>query len=151
MAKKGVKLKSEAIELDMTPMIDMSFQLIAFFMILINFSESEQYQKVQLPSSVLAKPAEKPFDFPVTIHLTKDGIAVLGGQEVAINSLGPFLAREAEAAEAAFQGKKTVKEAATIIVRAHKDCATGNVQKLIEICQKNRFEKFVLRAQEEGD
>ena len=41
----------EFVELDYTPMIDMTFQLIAFFMILINFSDAEQDQRVQLPSS----------------------------------------------------------------------------------------------------
>ena len=37
-----MKLKArgaEFVEIDYTPMIDMTFQLIAFFMILINFSE----------------------------------------------------------------------------------------------------------------
>ncbi|MEM1303854.1 MAG: biopolymer transporter ExbD, partial [Planctomycetota bacterium] len=36
----------EAAEGDMTPMIDMTFQLIAFFMVLINFSEVEQDQRI---------------------------------------------------------------------------------------------------------
>ena len=42
----------------MTPMIDMTFQLIAFFMVLINFSEVEQDQRITLPASELAKPPE---------------------------------------------------------------------------------------------
>ena len=32
---------ADMVELDYTPMIDMTFQLIAFFMILINFSDAE--------------------------------------------------------------------------------------------------------------
>ena len=51
---------------DLTPMIDMTFQLIAFFMVLVNFAESEQNEKVLLPSSELAKPPEKaPDDYLV--------------------------------------------------------------------------------------
>ena len=38
----------------MTPMIDMTFQLIAFFMVLINFTEADQNQAINLPSSELA-------------------------------------------------------------------------------------------------
>lgn len=34
---------------DMTPMIDMTFQLIAFFMVLINFAEGDQDQRIKLP------------------------------------------------------------------------------------------------------
>ena len=35
------------VELDYTPMIDMTFQLIAFFMILINFSDAEVDDRVR--------------------------------------------------------------------------------------------------------
>ena len=40
--------------MDMTPMIDVTFQLIAFFMFVLNFSEVDQDQRVNLPSSELA-------------------------------------------------------------------------------------------------
>ena len=45
-----------AAEADLTPMIDMTFQLIAFFMVLVNFSETEADARVVLPESELAKP-----------------------------------------------------------------------------------------------
>ena len=56
---------------DLTPMIDMTFQLIAFFMVLINFSEADQNQLITLPTSELAKPPDAPFDHPIFIHLQK--------------------------------------------------------------------------------
>ena len=49
------KIESGVHEGDLTPMIDMTFQLIAFFMVLINFTQSEQNERVQLPLSELAK------------------------------------------------------------------------------------------------
>ena len=52
------KAQPESPELDMTPMIDMTFQLIAFFMVLLNFGESEIDARIKLPSSQLAKPPE---------------------------------------------------------------------------------------------
>ena len=51
---------------DLTPMIDMTFQLIAFFMVLINFSQAEQNDKIELPLSELAKPPEGRLEHPVT-------------------------------------------------------------------------------------
>lgn len=79
------KKKSEGIlEGDLTPMIDMTFQLIAFFMVLINFSQAEQNEKIQLPDSQLAKPPEGPLEFPITIHLTTDSTAIIGASEVPI-------------------------------------------------------------------
>ena len=56
----------------MTPMIDMTFQLIAFFMVLINFSDVEQDQRVNLPASELAKPPDTAYDEPITMQMTAD-------------------------------------------------------------------------------
>lgn len=140
------KKKTEGIlEGDLTPMIDMTFQLIAFFMVLINFSQAEQNEQIQLPDSELAKPPEGPIESPITIHLTKRGDAIIGTQEVPIVALGPILTKEKTIL--ASQGKGAGD--ATIIIRAHKDAETGRVQELIQKCQENNFEKFALRAKED--
>ena len=43
-------------EVDMTPMIDIVFQLIAFFMVISNFEQTQADQRVRLPEDVLAQP-----------------------------------------------------------------------------------------------
>jgi len=53
---------------DMTPMIDMTFQLIAFFMVLVNFADADQNERIRLPSSELAKPPDRPFESPITLN-----------------------------------------------------------------------------------
>ena len=58
-------------EMDMTPMIDVTFQLIAFFMFVLNFSEVDQDQRINLPSSELARPPDVAYDEPLTIQLTE--------------------------------------------------------------------------------
>ena len=130
---------------DMTPMIDMTFQLIAFFMVLINFSQGEQNERIQLPDSELAKPPEAPLEYPITLHLTKEGSVIIGGEEVSIEGLAPYLVREANVLE--IQGKPLSD--ATLIIRGHREAQTGRVQELIRKCQENRFEKFALRAKED--
>ena len=130
----------------MTPMIDMTFQLIAFLMVMVNFSEIDQNANVVLPVSELAKPADKPLESPITLHVLKGGEVILGGQAVQIEGLKALLGREASALHA--QNKS--EGDATIIIRAHKDCPTGKVQDVIKACQENKFEKFALRAQEEN-
>ena len=52
------KKVTQILEGDLTPMIDMTFLLIAFFMLLINFSEVDRAEEIMLPSSMLAKPPE---------------------------------------------------------------------------------------------
>ena len=138
------KKQTEVTQGDLTPMIDMTFQLIAFFMVLINFTQSEQDQRVQLPDSSLAKPAELPLDHPVIIHLAEDGEAIYSGLKIPIGGLGPYLQKEIRALD--FSGEGV--EAATIVIRAHRFCQAGRVQELIEECQEVGFENFALRAQE---
>jgi biopolymer transport protein ExbD len=129
---------------DLTPMIDMTFQLIAFFMVLVNFSEAEQDQRVKLPESELAKPPEAPFEEPITLQMTKDGTIILHGDEYVMNQMDRRMLREREILKSI--GKSPSD--ATIIVRAHEDCPTGKVQELIKICQMQQFDRFALRAKE---
>ncbi|MCA9248676.1 MAG: biopolymer transporter ExbD, partial [Planctomycetales bacterium] len=90
-----VRKKDEGVlEGDLTPMIDMTFQLIAFFMVLVNFSDAEQDQRIKLPSSELAKPPDAPFEEPRYLQLTKDDTVLFAGDEVGVDALEPVLQRE---------------------------------------------------------
>jgi biopolymer transport protein ExbD len=136
----------KTLDIDMTPMIDMTFQLIAFFMILINFDASEQDERIQLPSSQLAKPPEAPLEAPITIQLTKKGEVIVGGQPYANpEAIRPILNNERYVLESQDRSAGS----ATIVIRAHKDAKTGVVQNLIKVCQQAEFEKFTLRAKED--
>ncbi len=81
-------------EMDMTPMIDMTFQLIAFFMVLLNFSETEQDARIKLPSSELAKPPEMALESPLVLQLTNDDRVIFGGELLSIPELGGPLRNE---------------------------------------------------------
>ena len=133
------------VEADLTPMIDMTFQLIAFFMVLINFSQSEQNDKVVLPTSELAKPVDAPLDFPIIVHLTRDGTVVVGGNEIPIDALRTTMAPEL--AMLKLEGKTAAD--ANIIIRGHQTVPGGRVQDLIKRCQDLGFERFALRVKEE--
>jgi biopolymer transport protein ExbD len=139
------KKKSEGIqEGDLTPMIDMTFQLIAFFMVLINFTQSEQNDKVQLPISDLAKPPQEAMEFPITIHVTASGTAIIGGREVPGIGLKPLLRNEAQILTL----MKHSPSDASIVIRGHRETATGKIQDIIKICQEVGFDQFTLRAKE---
>jgi len=131
----------------MTPMIDMAFQLIAFFMVVINFAGAEQNERIRLPESELAKPPEVPFEMPITLQLTKEGTVLLVGEEVPVANLKPPLRREKEIIE--YRGGKPSD--VTVIIRADARAPTGVVQELIRACQETGFEKFALRAKQQED
>ena len=50
------KIEMGFTEPDMTPMIDIVFQLLTFFMIAINFENTKADERVKLPKDTLAKP-----------------------------------------------------------------------------------------------
>ena len=130
-------------DIDMTPMIDMTFQLITFFMFVMNFSEAEQDDRVQLPLSQLAKPVEGAMDTPITLQLTSDGTIIYAGELVAVPDIGVHLERE----KAVMLDAGKEPNSATVIVRADGRSKTGDVQEIIRRCQEKGFEKFALRAQ----
>ena len=130
-------------DIDMTPMIDMTFQLITFFMFVMNFSEAEQDDRIQLPMSQLAKPVDGPVEKPITLQLANNGSVIYAGEMIGLRDVGGYLEREKSVMISASKEPST----ATVIVRADGRSTTGDVQDLIKICQEKGFEKFVLRAQ----
>jgi biopolymer transport protein ExbD len=131
---------------DMTPMIDMTFQLIAFFMVLINFADGDQDQRIKLPSSELAKPPDAPVEAPLILQLTEEGNVLLGGDKVPIGDMSRYLGTEADIIQR--QQKKPAD--VSVIIRADRGTKTGLVQELIKKCQERGFEKFSLRAKQEA-
>lgn len=138
--------KPETMEADLTPMIDMVFQLIAFFMVLISFAQTEAHDRVQLPSSVLVKPPEAPLDFPIVVHVGEDGAIYVGGDTYTHETLSNRLRSELAVLKA--QGELEVSDA-TVVIRAHRNVAAGEVQEVIRVAQDQQLINFALRVKED--
>jgi biopolymer transport protein ExbD len=133
-------------EPDMTPMIDVTFQLIAFFMFVLNFSDAETDERIRLPLSQLAKPPETASEQPLTLQLSRSGTVFITGDEVPVDKIKPYLLREVQLLER----QKKDKANTTVIIRGDAIVETGKVQQLIKYCQDAGFEKFSLRAKQKG-
>jgi len=142
MAKRGSR-EVESTEIDLTPMIDVVFQLLTFFMLTLNFSQAVQDERIQLPVSELAKPPEGATADPITLQLMRDGMVIYAGEPVPVRDMGGYLENEKRAMISA--GKEP--NAATVIIRADGRAKTGEVQDLIKVCQEKGFDKFVFRAE----
>lgn len=143
-----MRVKSRKVDLaegDLTPMIDMTFQLIAFFMVLINFAQTEANDNVVLPRSRLVKPPEVPLEFPIILHVAQDGQVFLGGDDYTAETLRIGLQRELSVIKA--EGKSV--DDANVIIRAHQDCAAGEVQEIIRVAQDEQLTNFALRVKED--
>lgn len=144
---------SAPLEPDMTPMIDMTFMLIAFFMVLINFSEADQNQAVTVPSSELAKPPEDPIESPLFLHVTNledDRYIFFGGQKLSPQELHDALYKEKLIID---DDPERSVGSTNIIIRGDRAAKTGRVQKVIAVCQMPDlgFERFMFRAKWEKE
>jgi len=151
--KYAAKAASELPKVDMTPMIDVVFQLMSFFLFVLSFSGAEQNEAIRLPASELAKPPQAPPESPLTLQLTSQGNVIFGGQENppdqdALQWLRPKLLVERQII-ARTPGRSVAE--ATIIIRADRGAKTGRVQELMQLCQERAigFQKFKLRAKQE--
>lgn len=137
---------TQILEGDLTPMIDMTFQLIAFFMLLINFSEVDRAEEITLPSSALAIPPEVRPDFQIIMNLEPGGTVIFHGQRIPeVDLMNPILKQQINAA-----AREGVVDPAKIavIIRSHEDTPTGLVQELIAKCQESELQSFRLRVKE---
>lgn len=144
MARLKSKMDISA-EGDMTPMIDMTFQLIAFFMILINFAEDNNNQTIKLPASELARPAEAPPDDPIVLQMNSVGQILITGDFTNLAEVKRKLTTKAQFIR---RQKKDPKNS-NIIIRADGRAATKSVRELINVCQELGFENYTLRAKSE--
>ena len=112
-------------------------------MFVMNFSEAEQDDRIQLPMSQLAKPVDGPVEKPITLQLANNGSVIYAGEMIGLRDVGGYLEQEKSVMIDA--GNEPAE--ATVIVRADGRAKTGEVQEIIKICQEKGFEKFALRAQ----
>lgn len=150
MKTPKVSVKFE--EPDMTPMIDIVFQLLTFFMIAINFENTQADERVKLPKDMLAKPPEVRPDNELVLNVGYEKAGAQGrpvvfytGSEIPIARMLPSLQQEARIFE---QTKVNLKDV-TVVIRASAEVPTGEVQELIKLCQEAKFEKFALKATQE--
>lgn len=142
-------------EPDMTPMIDCTFQLITFFMIVTNFEQTKADERVKLPADQMAKPPAlvKKDELVLNIGFRRDGkgnktdalpYVFWNGTEVRVEEMKPNFEREAKLTSAK-HGKDKIRDT-TITIRADSDTPTGLVQEAIKLAQESGYEKFTFKA-----
>src|SRR3972149_206773 len=136
-------LSTDQPQVDMTPMIDMTFQLIAFFMVALNFSQVEQDQRINLPLSELARPPASPYAEPLTVQMTADEAILFAGDQMSLGALQDALLREAQIIKA-YPNKKPSD--VTVIIRADRLAKTGRGQEGIQMCQRAGCDTVALRG-----
>ena len=133
------KNKREGIRsnVDMTPMIDIVFQLILFFLVSTTFATLPGI-KLNLPQS---HTAESTSLMGITITADDSGVLYFNDKEVSMEALGNELL--------AFDTGKTKKEEFPISLEADSDVTNGTVVKLFDVIRENGYCVINLRTTSE--
>jgi biopolymer transport protein ExbD len=123
MRKSKVRNKGEAPKLEMTPMIDVVFQLLIFFLVTLKQEDILSKLEVSRPAPETRPPPEVPPDL-LTITVYKDGY-VLQGRRVSLDHLDRQLTRLAQ------YSKKL-----SVVIKCTGDSPHRHLVKLLDVCAK---------------
>ncbi len=113
--------------LDVTPIVDVVFNLLIFFAVTLNFAVNAGLD-IKLPSAASAKPVETK---EITINLTKDGNIFYNDTKIEVESLAPKLR--------AIENKKSV-----VVIRADGLVPHGKVVKVIDIAKSEGLSRLAI-------
>ncbi len=150
----STELKAEP---NLTPLLDVVFQLITFFMLVMNFSNENYDQRVHLPVAGSARPVEDDthIEDRLVLNVDQDGHLLIGGEVQPLHKAIQTIKHEADLVKLNLKAGGIKLDASgtlptTIVLRADKETSFSSVLGLIKACQANGFRKFALKAMTSG-
>ena len=135
-------------EPNLTPILDMVFQLITFFMLVINFKSASLDLSLRLPIVGSARPVDtKGMEDLLILNITQEGKLIVYGIPKDIDS---YIAGEAQATRWAFRPKLDLQPGdelpSMVVIRADEATPFKLLNRVIKACQDNGFRNFALKA-----
>lgn len=134
-------------EPNLVPMLDLVFQLITFFMLVINFKAALTDFKVKLPVLGSAAPIEwDASNSPLILNVDLDGQVFVYGKPVEVEN---FVATQARLTKDRLRDDERAAggELPTpVVIRAHREIPFASLNRVIKVCQQNGYRKFSLSA-----
>jgi biopolymer transport protein ExbD len=149
MAGLHQALKAEP---NLTPMLDMVFQLVTFFMLVINFKAASLDTSLQLPVIGSALPIESGQSDVLVLNIMRDGKLRMYGE---IRDVENCIAQEARTARQSAGGVGSKSDmsselSTTVIIRADRTTPYHIIHQVIQACQNHGFRNFQYRALSTG-
>jgi biopolymer transport protein ExbD len=141
-------------EPNLTPLLDVVFQLITFFMLVVNFTAENYDQRVHLPVAGSARPVEdtqRVSEDRIVLNVDNAGHLLVGGQAQSLNEAIASIKHQADLIKLNLKASGLKFDPAaglptTVVFRADKDATFATVLNLISVCQAQGFRKFALKA-----
>ena len=136
-------------EPDLTPVLDMVFQLITFFMLVINFKTAAMDLSLQLPVVGSASPVETNGLDLIILNIDKHGKMQVYGEDH--SDIDGFIKTEAKASLVkARQANPDLKLGddlpSIVVVRADRATPFKLLNRVIKACQENGYRNFSMKA-----
>ena len=143
---------SEGVEPNLTPILDMVFQLITFFMLVINFKGESIDLSLQLPVLGSARPLEYTGTLePLMLNIDAKGGVQSFGHAV---DLQTFVPQEAKMLKLQLKALGTPIDhgelPVPVIIRADKTVDFATVLGVIRLCQTQGYRQIALSAMTKG-
>src|SRR5262245_15591082 len=141
---------SASAEPNLTPILDMVFQLITFFMLVINFKAASMDLDLKLPVIGSARPVDTQGQEDLLIlNINAQGQLRVYGQ--LIPDIAAYISNEAQASLLVARAKNpTIKAGdelpSTVVIRADKSTPFAMLNRAISKCQEHGYRKFALKA-----
>jgi len=142
-------------EPNLTPMLDMVFQLVTFFMLVINFKAASYDLTLQLPIVGSAAPVDtKGQSDLMVLNIDKDGNLIICGVKQA--DVNAYIRGEAEASLIrARMDNPELKLGddlpSIVVVRADKRTPFKLLNRVIKTCQEKGYRNFSMKAMNKDD
>ena len=144
-------------EPNLTPLLDVVFQLITFFMLVINFSNENYDVTIKLPVAGSARPiddaAKAAGEDRLVLNVDSHGQLLFNGKILSAGEAAQQIKFEADLArlnQRTLSGGKKPDPAAglptRVVIRADRAAEFGPIYSLITSCQANGYRKFDLKA-----
>jgi biopolymer transport protein ExbD len=139
-------------EPNLTPMLDMVFQLVTFFMLVINFKSAALDLSLKLPVVGSARPVDsKGQEELLILNIDNLGTINVYGAKKRDREIESYIAGEAQASLlTARQKQPDIKFGddlpTTVVIRADKNTPFKLLNRVIKACQDSGFRKFALKG-----
>ncbi len=123
MIKSGESERSVSIEL--TPIVDMVFLLLIFFLVATTFHQTEREMQIALPASISAGPISTALR-EIIINVDEDGKIIVSGRTIDPDDLGAII-----------QAAVALNPQQKVTVRGDRNVAYGYVVAVLDICKSS--------------
>lgn len=116
-----------SVRLNLTPMIDVTFQLILFFLLAGHMAQQESSYELDLPTAQTGQRMAETDTRRLVINIAPDGQIVLSGERVSLGRLEEILRAEAKGQD----------EPVEVRIRTDRAVPYGTVSPILVLCAKN--------------